>query len=839
MQHEGLLEYHNQFQWPRSEGGESQLARVLEVLPVAAYTCDPEGLITYFNPHAEALWGRTPRLNDPSDRFCGSFKLFAADGTPIAHHECWMALALRTGCQYNSQEIILERPDGQRVIVLAHANPLRDAAGQISCAVNVLIDISDRKRAEQAQARLAAIVSSSDDAIIGKSLDGRISSWNAGAERLFGYTPEEAIGNSITMVIPPDKLEEERTILSRLRHGERIEHLETERVRKDGRRIDISLTISPILNGAGQIVGASKIARDITERKRADKALMALRDEQASQLADLRRLHEMSTRLVTTLDLHPLLDEILGVATAVEGTQMGLLSLSDPDAAGLRVGASTGLDETFLKAREFTKTGFGACGTSFAERRRVIVEDIETDPICEPFREVLRAAGIKAVHSTPLITRSGKLIGVLTTHFRHQHRPSDREIHLSNLCARQAVDFIENARLYAELRVADQRKDEFLATLAHELRNPLAPLSNSLQILALSRELSPDLVSIREIMERQVGHLVRLVDDLLEVSRITRGNIELRREPVALSTVLTTAIEISRPVIDGSHHQLHVALPPETLMLNADACRLAQVFANLVNNAAKYTPEGGTIWVATRLEGPDVVVSVRDSGLGSPGDMLHRIFDMFAQVDRTHRRSQGGLGIGLTLAKRLVEMHDGEIEARSAGPGQGSEFVVRLPILTSTAVPPASLPTADVPVAVPELAPPTWQGKVLIVDDTRAAAYVLAKLLETLGQKVETVDGAERAMEQVRRQPPDLIISDITMPDIDGYELARMLRREPGLEQIPLVAITGHGEERDRRQTREAGFDYHIVKPVSLTALLELLRAIPTRISATSPAVPG
>jgi signal transduction histidine kinase/CheY-like chemotaxis protein len=522
-----------------------------------------------------------------------------------------------------------------------------------------------------------------------------------------------------------------------------------------------------------------------------------------------------------------LLEEILGVATAVEGTDKGLLSLSDLDAEGLRIGASIGIDETFLTAFEVAKTGIGASGICFAERRRVIVEDIETDPICEPFREILRASGIKAIHSTPLITRSGKLIGVLSTYFRHQHRPSDREIHLSNLCARQAVDFIENARLYAELRVADQRKDEFLATLAHELRNPLAPLSNSLQILAFSQDLSPDLVSIREIMERQVGHMVRLVDDLLELSRITRGNIELRREPVALSTVLMTAIEISRPVIDGSQHQLHVALPPETLILDADACRLAQIFANLVNNAAKYTPEGGTIWVSTQIEGPCVVVSVRDTGFGIPGEMLHRIFDMFAQVDRTRRRSQGGLGIGLTLAKRLVEMHNGEIEAHSAGLGHGSEFLVRLPISTASVNPPANLGTANAPVTA-EMDRPAWSGRILIVDDTRAAAYMLARLLENLGQQVETADGAEQAMQQVRRQRPDLIISDITMPDIDGYEFARMVRREPGLETIPLVAITGHGAERERQQTKAAGFDYHLVKPVSLTDLQELLRVLAT-----------
>ncbi len=823
MQDEGLLEQPPQFQWPRLEGGESQLARVLEVLPLAAYTCDSDGLITYFNSHARQLWGRAPKLNDPADRFCGSFKLFAADGTSIPHDQCWMALALQTGKQYNGCEIIIGRPDGSRATVLAHVSPLRDEFGKILCAVNMIVDISDRKRAEQIQSQLAAIVESSADAIVGKSLDGRISSWNAGAERLFGYTPEEAIGASIMLVIPPEKVDEERSILYRLRHGERIEHLETVRVRKGGQRIDISLTVSPILNGAGQIIGASKIARDITERKRADKALVTLKDELASQLADLRRLHEMSTRLVATLELHPLLDEILGVATSVEGTDMGLLSLSDLEQNGLRVGASIGFDEAFLKSIEFVESGQGVCGTCFQEHRRIIIEDIETDPLCEPYRAAARAAGIKAVHSTPVITRTGKMIGVLSTHFRQKHRPSDREIHLCNLCARQAVDFIENARLYAELRLADQRKDEFLATLAHELRNPLAPLSNSLQILAMSKDLNPTVVGVREIMERQVAHMVRLVDDLLEVSRITRGNIELRREPVALSEVINSAVEISRPVVEGSGHQLNVSIPSDPLILDADACRLAQVFANLINNAAKYTPEGGKIWVSARVEGPFVAISVRDTGFGIPSDMLQRIFEMFAQVDRTRRRAQGGLGIGLTLAKRLVEMHAGEIEARSAGLGHGSEFLVRLPLSTKQ-------PTVNPKPAattIPVLDRPLESRRVLIVDDTRAAAYLLGKLLQTSGQKVHTVDSAELALEHLRRERPDLVISDISMPIIDGYELARMIRREPGLEGLTLVALTGHGEEEDRRRTREAGFDHHLVKPVSLAALQELLRDLP------------
>ncbi|HVC94493.1 MAG TPA: PAS domain S-box protein [Pirellulales bacterium] len=367
----------------------SQFRHLLEGLPVAAYICDIGGLITYFNQRAVEIWGRAPALNDAADRFCGSFKLFAVDGAPIAHENYWMALALTTGRQYNGQEVVIERPDGTRVSVLAHANPIHDGSGNVIGAVNVVIDVSERQRAEEVQSLLAAIIESSDDAIVSKTLDGQILSWNAGAERLFGYSPAEAIGSSIKLIIPPERHDEETDVLARLRRGERIDHYETVRVAKDGGRIDISLTISPVRDRAGRIVAASKVARDITQRKRDEQRLVALN---------------------------------------------------------------------------------------------------------------------------------------------------------------------------SQLQEADRRKDEFLAVLAHELRNPLAPISNALQILRLSDELSPAGECARAIMEHQVKHLARLVDDLLEVSRITRGKVELRRELVELVAVVGSAVETSRPLIEAAGHQLAIAV---------------------------------------------------------------------------------------------------------------------------------------------------------------------------------------------------------------------------------------------------------------------------------------
>jgi PAS domain S-box-containing protein len=795
---------------------DAEFRRLLNRLPAGAYTCDPAGLITYFNEHAVKLWGRAPKLNDAVDRFCGSFKLFLADGTPINHDQCWMGRALETGNSYNGEEIIVERPDGTRVTALAHANPIYDEAGKLIGAVNVLIDISDRKGAEQAQRFLAAIVQSSEDAIISKTLTGKILTWNSSAERLLGYSAEEAIGQSILMIIPPERQHEEAAIIERLRRGEGIEHYETVRLTKDERRIDVSLSISPVRDDKGQVVAASKVLRDVTAQKQAQQAVVALKEELAVQLADLRRLHEMSTRLAATLELQPILDETLRAAVAIENADMGLLSLCDAEGQGLSIGASIGFQPEYLNLIQRASSG-GACGTCYGERRRVLVPDIEVNPIFEPYRDAARKAGFRAVHSTPLVTRGGKTIGVLSTHFRRPYQPSARTIHLIDLCARQAVEFIENARLYAELRAADRSKEEFLAVLAHELRNPLAPIRNSLHIMRLSGELTSAGERVQEVMERQVSHLVRLVDDLMEVSRISRGKIELRKAPVELAEVMAGAVEASRPLIEEARHQLAISLPTEPLTLEADGIRLTQIISNLLNNAAKYTDSGGQIWLTARRERSDVVISIRDTGIGIPPEKLAHVFDMFAQVHATGYRNTGGLGIGLTLVRRLVELHGGKIEARSAGLGKGSEFIVRLPVSACKLEVAAPQPRKS------DRTAPLVSKQILVVDDNHDAADSLAMFLKFLGASVKVAYNGAAAIEMVAKSQPEIVLLDIGMPMLDGYGVARRIRELPDGGDLLLVAMTGWGQEEDKRRTALAGFDHHLVKPVDPVKLEKLL----------------
>ncbi len=498
---------------------DAQFRRLLDKLPAAAYTCDAEGLITYCNRRAVELWGREPRLNEAVDRFCGSFKLFAADGTPIPHDRCWMALALRDGKEYNGEEIIVERPDGSRWTALAHANPFLDAEGRVYGAVNVLVDITERKRAEEA------------------------------------------------------------------------------------------------------------------------------------------------------------------------------------------------------------------------------------------------------------------------------------------------------------LQKADRNKNEFLATLAHELRNPLAPIRNGLQIMRMSGNDAEMAAQAHSMMERQLGHMVRLIDDLLDVSRITQGKVTLRKERVDLAAVVQDAVETSRSLIEAAGHRLSVTLPSRPVTVNADRTRLAQVFANLLNNSAKYTAPGGQIALCVERHGTDVVIRVKDDGVGIPPDMLPRIFDTFMQVDRSLERSQGGLGIGLSLVRALVEMHNGTVEAHSDGHGKGSEFIVRL----SDAVAPES---RSEPADAKDGGMTPSCYRILVVDDNRDSALSLAMMLKIMGHDTRTAHDGEAAVQVTRSFRPDVVLLDIGLPKLNGYDACRQIRAEAWGKSMVLIALTGWGQDEDKQHSKEAGFNFHMIKPIDPDALTKLLTGL-------------
>jgi PAS domain S-box-containing protein len=494
---------------------EHQFRSLLEKLPAGAYICDSGGLITFYNDRAVELWGRAPKLHDAEDRFCGSFKLFHSDGRPMRHEECWMARALETRAEYNGEEVVIERPDGRRMTALAHANPLRDEAGNLFGAVNVLIDITDRKRSEEA----------------------------------------------------------------------------------------------------------------------------------------------------------------------------------------------------------------------------------------------LQAAG--------------------------------------------------------------RSKDEFLATLAHELRNPLAPIRNAVEILHVQGPRDPESNWAIQVIDRQMQLMTRLIDDLMDVSRITRNKLELRRQRVTLAEVVRAAVETSRPLLEAEGHELTLSVPRRPIRLDADPTRLAQAISNLLNNAARYTEPGGHVWLTAERQGGEAVVSVKDTGIGIAAEMLPMVFELFAQGGRAGAAAEGGLGIGLTLVKRLVEMHGGTVQAASGGLGQGSVFTVRLPIDEGPAGEPEKRDGEGLT--------PTPPLRILVVDDNRDSAESLGMLFRLVGHEVRVAHDGLEAIAAAAELRPDAVVLDIGLPKLDGYGVAARIREEAWGRQATLIAVTGWGQKEDKERSRAAGFDHHLVKPVDPTALIRLL----------------
>lgn len=627
-------------------------------------------------------------------------------------------------------------------------------------------DITEKLAADRDRGLLAAIIEGSQDAIVSKSLDGIIQSWNRGAERLFGYTAEEMIGRSIRRIIPPDRLREEDEILSRLRRGERIDHFDTVRVTKSGTLIDISLTISPIHDGAGRVVGASKVARDITARKRTELAL--------------RESEERFTRFMDSLP--------------------GLAWIKDQ--SGRYVFANRAVERPF--------------GIRVDDMQGRSDEELFSRDVALQFKENDRLAlssdtGIQVIESMPHDD------GV------HHCIVSKFPIHVaggSRFVGGVAIDITERLRVEEALREADRRKDEFLATLAHELRNPLAPIRNGLEVLRLGGLNAGAGTRILEMMERQVGHMVRLVDDLLEVSRISRGSIELKKERIALGTVITHAVETSMPFIEARGHDLEVVVPAEEIMIEGDLIRLSQVFSNLLNNAAKFTSRGGKIGLSVVSHRGEVTIAVCDNGAGIPTSMLTHIFEMFTQVHTG--RGEGGLGIGLNLARTLISMHSGSIEAHSDGPGKGSKFVVKLPRADALGTGAEAERANGALCNEPELK----SQRIIAVDDNRDSADSLGMLLKFLGAEVEVAYDGRTALDKVRSLRPTVVLLDLGMPGMDGYEVARRIREEPESKGVTLIALTGWGQEDDRSRAKEAGFDHHLVKPVDIGELQALLNSL-------------
>lgn len=779
---------------------EGRLREIIDALPVAIYTTDHEGRLTHFNKAAVEFSGRVPELG--TDHWCVSWKLFHPDGNPMPHDECPMAVTLKEGRPVRGAEAILERPDGSRAFFIPYPSLLRNAQGQVTGGINMLLDITERKQNEDVNARLAAIIESSDDAIISKDLNSVITSWNRGAETIFGYAAEETVGRPITMLMPPDRVNEEPRILERLRRGEKIDHYETVRRRKDGTLLDISLSVSPIMAG-GKVIGASKIARDVTHRKKAEQRLHLLWETAAILLSANDDPDAMMRRLFAKVSEH------LGV-----DTYFNFMANQNGDA--LRLVSCTGIPEEIAQSIERLEFGQAICGAVDLCRSPIIASNIQQSS--DPMHQLVKSFGIKSYACNPLLAEN-RLIGTLWFASRTKERFPPDEVALIETICHYVTMAHERLRLVEELRDAQRRKDEFLAMLAHELRNPLAPVRNALQLLGLAGG-NLDLVEqSRAIIERQVSQIVRLVDDLLDVARITRGHLELRKECLDLAEVVKSALETSRPLIEQMEHDLTLSLPFQEVHVYADPVRLSQVIANLLNNAAKYTERGGRIWLTAERQGLEAVVTVNDTGIGLEADKIPCIFDIFTQIDPSQDRSHGGLGLGLTLVKRLIEMHGGSVDARSEGPGKGSKFTLRIPTVPAPARKPSAPPSEEAKAS---------RQRVLVVDDNRDGADSLSLMLTLLDNHVQTAYDGLEAIQAAEVFRPEVVLLDIGLPKLNGFEVCHHIRQQSWGKGMVLIAVTGWGQEQDRLRSASVGFNSHLVKPVNRADLEKVLAGLGT-----------
>jgi two-component system CheB/CheR fusion protein len=636
----------------------------------------------------------------------------------------------------------------------------------IEGVVLTLTDITALDRARARLAHVSAIVESSDDAIVGKSLDGTITTWNRGAERLYGYTAEEAIGKNVSMLMTPDRGGELARFIDLIRRGEKVEHAQSMRVRKDGKRIEVSVTLSPIRDRDGEVVGVSAIARDITPL-----------------LAAQRELEERQEQI--ELLLASAAEAIIGIDRA------GRCTFSN--AAFARM---LGRDEaTSLIGQPLHPLFHPQIGPSAHEAHECPIVKACRDGVASHVDdEVLRrpdGTTIQLEYWTYPVRRDGEVVGAVMT----------------------CLDVTDRKLAEAEIRLVAERREQFLAMLSHELRNPLAALLNAIRLMRHSREDAAVVTRCMDVVDRQSWHMARLLDDLLDVSRITRGKFELRKDDVDLRQAIEGAVESTAPNRNAQRISLEVRLPTNgPVWVRGDLTRLQQVIVNILSNATTYSPPGTQVVVDLEVKDGDAEIRIKDHGFGIPKEMLGRIFELFVQGDQHIDRPLGGLGVGLSLAKTIVELHGGTIAAESEGPGTGAQFVVHLPVLHRA-----------LGERRPAAAAVGGPCRIVLVEDQEDSREMLQLLLQKRGHiVVEAADG-RAAIDAIEREHPHVALVDIGLPEVSGYDVARAIRLKEHLDDVVLVALTGYGAPTDVAAAREAGFDEHVIKPVALATIDEIL----------------
>jgi PAS domain S-box-containing protein len=927
-----------------------------------------DGIITSWNKGAEHIFGYTAE---------------EAVGQPVTmlipeghrDEEPYILACLRKGERIEHYETVRVRKDGTLVDISLTVSPIRRPDGTIIGASKIARDITERKRSAAQLLQAAAIVENSDDAIISKNLDGVILSWNRGAERLYGYTAEETIGQPVTMLIPEGMPDEEPRILNQIKRGERVDHYETVRLRKDGTPIDVSLTVSPVKDANGRIVGASKIARDITLRKSAEETRRLLSaivetSDDAIMSADMelkitawnagaekmfgysaaevlgadamiltppdrvaetkarfesflreRAPHHFETvrrakdgRLIeVAMTVSPLTgegDQLRGVSAVARDISVSkkaeatLREQSEIIETVNRIGQAVAgeLDQHKLvqtvtdAATEITAAHFGAFfynildergasymlytlsgvpreafahfpmpratdlfGPTFRGEGTILINDVRLDPRYgknSPYYGMPEGhLPVVSYLAVPVVSRSGEVIGGLFFGDPKAGVFTERTSRIVEGLAAQAAVAMDNARLYdaaqraraeaeqvaeekerlyIEAQESSRLKDEFLATVSHELRTPLTAILGWAHMLRTGQLNNDSSVKAFETIERNARTQAQLIDDLLDVSRIITGKLRIDVRPVDPNSFIEAAIESVRPAAEAKGVRVQRIIDTGVVTVSGDPVRLQQVVWNLLSNAIKFTPRGGRVQVRLERINSHIEISVSDSGAGIAPEFLPYVFDRFRQADGRTTRQHGGLGLGLAIVRHLVELHGGTVRAESPGGGQGAAFTVLLPVAPvyqsagpEMRVHPAArdtLPSYECPDRLDGL-------RILAVDDEPDTRDLLKVGLGQCGADVTIIGSASEALEAMRIAVPDLLISDIGMPDMDGYELIRRVRElsAEGGGQVPAIALTAYARVEDRMQALRAGYQMHVPKPVELAELVAVAASLVRR----------
>jgi PAS domain S-box-containing protein len=744
----------------------------------AVIATDAEGRVTFMNGVAESLtgWAEADANGRP---LSDVFRIVNEQTRLPVENPALRALQERAIVGLANHTVLIAQ-DGTERAIEDSAAPMKDDGGEVVGSVLVFRDVTERRRAAALREReqwALDVLESVTDAFFALNRDWQFTYLNRQAGRVLGLEPRDLVGKVLWEAYP-GLIGSDFEQAYRKAMGERVASSMTSYYSDHDRWYEVHTYPSP--------EGIAVYFHNVTERLTAERAIRESEARYRRAAAEASQAAEANAKFRAFFE---------------QGTNFaGLLSLDGTVVEANRLC----LDSCGFSREEVIGKPFWECG--WWNRSPALVEMIRTAS--------LRAAG-------------GQLFRAETAYFVADGAEREVDLILAPVMdnagrvlfvAASGVDVTDRKQMEDALRESDRKKDDFIALLAHELRNPLAPVRNGLQVMRLATGNANAVAQARSMMDRQLSHMVRLIDDLLDVSRISRNKMELRRERVLLADVVNTAVETARPQIDAEGHDLTVSLPQRPVYLNADLTRLAQVFGNLLTNSAKYTEAGGRIWISAERRDGEVAVSVRDTGIGIPAESLPIIFDMFSQVDRTTERSTGGLGIGLALVKGLVEMHGGSVTVQSGGQGQGSIFTVTLPMLMGQQ----------------ELAPTASDNReravgprrrILVVDDNRDGADSLAMLLGLMNNEVQTASDGVEALEAAERFLPEVILMDVGMPRLNGLDATRRIREQPWGQDVKIIALTGWGQEGDKDRSREAGCDGHLVKPVSLPDLEELLAA--------------